>query len=101
MAQVQDLAQVSERSPAAPAVRSVRRATARRASARRASARRRQSDGEASIIGFLGHHPKSTIGDLARGLNLDPEYVATCLTQLARAGEIQKTSGGYSTPQTR
>jgi hypothetical protein len=99
MAPVEVLAQVSEHSPAGPAVRSVRRATARRASARRASARSRQSDSEASIIGFLAHHPGSTVGDLARGLNLDPECVATCLTQLAAAGEIQKASHGYSTMQ--
>jgi hypothetical protein len=82
-----------------PAVlaRSVRRATARRASTRRAYARSRQSDSEASIIGFLVNHPRSTIGDLAKGLNLDPEHVATCLTQLTSTGEIQKASHGYST----
>ena len=90
MAPLEVPAQVSERRPAAPAARSVRRATARRASARRASARSRQSDDEASIIGFLADHPKSTVGDLARSLNLDPEYVAACLTQLAGAGEIHK-----------
>ena len=90
-------AQVPEPSPAAPAARSVRRATARRASARRASARRRQRDDEASIIGFLANHPKSTVGDLARSLNLDPEHVAVCLMQLAGAGEIHKAADGYST----
>jgi len=99
MAPVEVLAQVSERSPAAAPARSVRRATARRASARRASARSRHRDGEASIIGFLMDHPKSTVGDLAKSLNLDPEHVATCLTQLASAGEIRKGSDGYSTSQ--
>jgi DNA-binding MarR family transcriptional regulator len=82
----------------APA-RSVRRATARRASTRRAHTRSRQSDSETSIIGFLAHHPRSTIGDLAKALNLDPEHVATCLAQLTSAGEIQKTSHGYTTEQ--
>jgi hypothetical protein len=89
--------EVSERSPDAPAARSVRRATARRASARRASARSRHHDDEASIIGFLVDHPRSTVGDLARGLNLDPEHVAICLIQLTGAGEIHKASDGYST----
>jgi hypothetical protein len=93
------VAQVSERSPAAAPVRSVRRATARRASTRRAFARSRQSNSEASIIGFLAGHPRSTIGDLAKGLNLDPEHVATCLTQLTSSGEVYKTSHGYNTQQ--
>ncbi len=96
MAPLEVDAQVSERSPAVPAARSVRRATARRASARRAAARRRQRDDEASIIGFLADHPKSTIGDLARHLNLDPDHVATCLMQLTNAGEIHKGVDGYA-----
>src|ERR1700682_5878653 len=61
---------------AAPAeavpARSVRRPTARRASNRRATARSRQRDTEASIIEFLAQHPRSTAGDLAKGLNLNP-----------------------------
>src|SRR6478672_8738902 len=93
------VAQVSERSPAAAPARSVLRATARRASTRRAYARSRQSDSEPSIIGFLATHPRSTVGDLARGLNLDPEHVATCLTQLTASGEIYKASHGYTTQQ--
>jgi hypothetical protein len=93
------VAQVSEHSPAAAPARSVRRATARRASTRRAYARSRQRDSEASIIGFLATHPRSTVGDLARGLNLDPEHVATCLTQLTGSGEIYKASHGYTTQQ--
>jgi DNA-binding MarR family transcriptional regulator len=80
----------------APAARSVRRATARRASIRRASARRMQSDDEASIVSFLADHPNSTVGDLARSLNLDSDHVAACVTQLASAGEIHKRSHGYS-----
>lgn len=95
MVPVDALTQASERRSAAP-IRSVRRATARRASNRRAYARSRQSDSDASIIRFLAYHPRSTIGDLAKGLNLDPEHVASCLTHLASAGEIRRASHGYS-----
>jgi hypothetical protein len=80
----------------APA-RSVRRATARRASTRRATARSRQDDCETRIIAFVVQHPGSTTGDLAKGLNLDPENVSTHLTHLARVGEIKKAPHGYST----
>ena len=79
----------------APA-RSVRRATARRASNRRATARNLQDDDETLIIGFLAQHPGSTAGDIAKGLNLDPEDVANHLTPLEKAGEIKKASHGYS-----
>lgn len=85
-------------SATAPAARSVRRATARRASARRATARSLQADSEASILGFLVQHPGSTAGDLAKGLNLNPEQVSTHLTKLAKAGEIERASHGYSVP---
>jgi DNA-binding MarR family transcriptional regulator len=95
MAPFEVIAHASEH-PAATA-RSVRRATARRTSTRRAYTRSRQSDSEASIIGFLANHPRSTIGDLAKALNLDPEHVATCLVQLTSAGEIQTASHGYTT----
>ena len=81
---------------AAPA-RSVRRATARRASNRRAAARSHQSDTKAAIIEFLAKHPESTAGDVAKGLNLKPASVSTRLTQLAKTGQIQKASRGYST----
>jgi len=81
-------------SPAAP-TRSVRRATARRASSRRASARRLKRDTETSVIGFLTGHPGSSTGDIARGLDLHPDHVATCLTQLIRCGDVDKTSHGY------
>jgi predicted ArsR family transcriptional regulator len=77
----------------------VRRATARRASDRRATARSRQSDTEASIIDLLAQHAGSTAGDLAKGLNLNPESVSTRLTQLAKNGEISKASHCYSTKQ--
>jgi predicted transcriptional regulator len=85
------------RSAAAAPARSVRRATARRASNRRATARTRQRDTKASIIDFLAEHPRSTAGDLAKGLNLNRGSVSTRLTQLAKAGEIKKASHGYIT----
>jgi hypothetical protein len=47
-------------------------------------------------MAFLANHPKSTVGVLARSLNLDPDYVAVCLVQLATAGEIHKAADGYS-----
>jgi predicted transcriptional regulator len=100
MPPVEVLTEASERfdAEAAP-VRSVRRATARRASNRRATARGRQGDNEASIIDFLAHHPGSTVGDLARGLNFNPGAVSIHLTQLANSGEIKKVSHGYNTEQ--
>jgi hypothetical protein len=79
----------------APA-RSTRRATARRASKRRATARSRQTDIKASIVAFLAQHPQSTAGDVAKALDLNPGSVSTRLTQLAKTGEIQKASRGYS-----
>jgi hypothetical protein len=85
-------------SAAAAPARSVRRATARRASNRRATARSRHGASEASIIiDFLAKHPGTTAGDVAKGLNLDPGSVSARLTQLAKAGEIEKASHGYST----
>jgi hypothetical protein len=86
------------RGAAAPA-RSVRRATARRASNRRATARKRHDDSETRIIDFLAHHPGGTAGDIAKGLNLNPANVSTHLTQLAKAGEINKATHGYNTKQ--
>lgn len=92
-------AQVAGRSPAAAPARSLRRSTARRASTRRASSRRLQGDSEARIIGFLVRHPESTIGDLAKSLNLDPGHVATDLAQLTSTGEIKRDAHGYSIQQ--
>jgi hypothetical protein len=79
--------------------RSVRRATARRASNRRATARSHQTDTEAGIIEFVAQHPGGTVGDLARGLNIDPTCVSARLAQLGHTGEITKASHGYSTKQ--
>jgi predicted transcriptional regulator len=88
--------QGSEHGPIAPPARSIRRATARRASTRRADTRGLQSDSDEKVIGFLTLHPGSTIGDLARHLNLDPEHVSSDLAQLARAGEITREAHGYT-----
>ncbi len=82
--------------PAAPA-RSARRATARRASTRRGTARTRQADTRKSIVGFLAKHPGSTAGQVAKGLNLNRGSVSTRLTQLAKAGDINKAARGYTT----
>jgi hypothetical protein len=84
MVPIDALIQASERRR--PPIRSVRRATVRRASSRRADARSRPSDLGAGILDFLAHHPRSSIGDLAKRLNFDPGHVATCLTHLTGAG---------------
>ena len=80
----------------APPPRSQRRATARRASTRRATARARKGDTKASIVEFLAKHPRSTAGEVAKGLNLNRGSVSSRLTQLARAGEIKKADRGYA-----
>jgi hypothetical protein len=80
----------------APPPRSQRRATARRASKRRATARARKGDTKASILEFLAKHPRSTAGEVAKGLNLNRGSVSSRLTQLARAGEIKKADRGYA-----
>lgn len=77
----------------------VRRGTARRASNRRATAHRRQGDSETRIIDFLLGHPGSTVGDLARALNVDPGGVSIRVAQLAKSGEISKATHGYSANQ--
>jgi hypothetical protein len=75
--------------------RSKRRSTANRASSRRATARSRRSDTGARIVEYLGKHPGSTAGDLAKGLNLKRNSLSTKLTQMARAGDIKKAKRGY------
>jgi predicted transcriptional regulator len=82
--------------PSVPS-RSNRRATARRASTRRATARSRQGDTASRIVDYLGKHPNSTAGDLAKGLNLKRNSVSTKLTQMAKAGKIKKAQRGYTT----
>ncbi len=77
--------------PVVPA-RSARRATARRASNRRARARRRKDDVEGRIIEFLNDHPRSTIGDIAKGLNVNRATIAAELPHMARASDVSRGS---------
>jgi len=77
--------------PVVPA-RSARRATARRASRRRATARQRKDDIEGRIVEFLKEHPRSTIGDIAKGLNANRATVAAELSHIGRPSDIGKGS---------
>jgi hypothetical protein len=77
--------------PAVPA-RSARRATARRASKRRATARQRKDDIEGRIVEFLEDHPRSTTGDIAKGLNANRATIAAELSHIVRASDIRKGS---------
>ena len=67
--------------------RSARRATARRASNRRATARLHKDDIEERVSEYLNAHPRSTTGDLARGLNADRGKVAAARSYITNAGE--------------
>ena len=82
--------------PSVPS-RSNRRATARRASNRRKTARSRQGDTATRIVDYLGKHPNSTAGDLAKGLDLKRNSVSTKLTQMAKQGKIKMAPRGYTT----
>ena len=73
--------------PAVPR-RSARRATARRASDRRATARQRKDDVEGRIADYLKHHPQSTTGDIAKGLNADRVTIAAGRSHIARASDV-------------
>ena len=92
-----DEAAARRSSGSVPPPRSQRRATAVRASKRRATARVRKGDPNQSIFEFLAKHPGSTAGEVAKGLNLNRGSVSTRLTQLAKAGEINKAERGYTT----
>jgi NADPH-dependent ferric siderophore reductase len=70
--------------------RSARRATARRASNRRATARQRKDDLQGRVVEFLKHHPQSTTGDIAKGLNADRGIIAAGLSHLVRANDATK-----------
>ena len=72
--------------------RSARRATARRASKRRATGRQRKDDIEGRIVEFLKDHPRSTTGDIAKGLNANRATIATEMWHLGRASDIGKGS---------
>jgi hypothetical protein len=70
--------------------RSARRATARRASSRRATARVRKDDVEGRIDQYVQHHPHSTIGDIAKGLNVDRGTIAAGRANIVRANDVSK-----------
>jgi hypothetical protein len=67
--------------------RSARRATARRASHRRATVRRRKENVEGRIVAYLKDHPRSTTGDIAKGLNADRGTIAAGLSHIVRAND--------------
>jgi ElaB/YqjD/DUF883 family membrane-anchored ribosome-binding protein len=67
--------------------RSARRATARRASSRRATARQRKDDVEGRIDEYVQDHPDSTIGDIAKRLNVDRATIAAERANIVRAGD--------------
>ena len=78
------------------ATRAGRRAKARRASKRRAVARLLKPDTKALVVEYLGKHPHSTAGDVAKGLDLNRSTVASSLTALLKLKRIQKApEGGY------
>ena len=68
--------------------RSARRATARRASSRRATARQRKDDVEGRIDQYVQDHPDSTIGDIAKGLNVNRGTIAAGRANIVRAGDL-------------
>ena len=70
--------------------RSARRATARRASNRRATARLHKDDLEERVCEYLNDHPRSTTGDLAKGLNADRGKIAAARSHIANVGETAK-----------
>ena len=74
--------------------RSSRRATARRASSRRASARQLKRDIEGRVIEYLKHYPRSTTGEIAKGVNADRGRVAAELARIDRAADRDKRPGG-------
>ncbi len=79
--------------PAVPR-RSTRRATARRASNRRATARQHKDDVEGRILEYLKVHPRSTTGDIAKGLNVNRSTIAAGLSDILRAADTGKGAAG-------
>jgi hypothetical protein len=67
-----------------------RRATARRASNRRATARLHTEDIQERVSDYLNAHPRSTTGNLAKGLNADRGKVAAARSHIANDGETAK-----------
>ena len=59
----------------------------------------RGASAAAAHIEFVTSNPGSTAGDVARGLGLNRNSVATRLTQLAKSGELAKAERGYAAPK--
>jgi hypothetical protein len=78
--------------------RSIRRSVARRASARRHVRRDQRRDPDALIIAFLTEHPDSTVGDLAKALDIGYELVASHLIHLGATGRTERTTHGFRIP---
>jgi hypothetical protein len=74
-------------------VRPTRRATARRASDRRATSRAHMDDIDGRIFGYVKHHPQSTTGDMAKGLNADRGTIALEVSHMLIAGELTREPG--------
>jgi capsid protein len=73
--------------------RSTRRATARRASNRRATARQHKDDIDGRIFDYVKDHPRSTTGDMAKGLNANRGTIAAEISHMMRAGELTREPG--------
>jgi hypothetical protein len=50
------------------------------------------------IIEFVRAQRPATAGEVATGLNLNRNSVATRMTKLTKAGELAKAERGYATP---
>ena len=84
----------TEAAESAPA-RSQRRASARRASKRRALARTLKPDTKELVLEYLGKHPGSTAGDVAKGLDLNRSTVSSSLAALLKVRRVRKADHGY------
>ena len=81
---------------AAPAAggRRRRRQSGQSAAPRRSG--RQAGDVRVRVTGYVATHPGSTASDVAKGLGLNRNSVATRLTQLSKRGELVKAPRGYS-----
>ena len=60
------------------------------ASDRRATARQHKDDIDGRIIGYVKEHPQGTTGDMAKRLNADRGTIAAEVSNMAKAGELNK-----------
>lgn len=81
---------------AADTTRAARRASARRASKRRHVARSLKPDTKALVVAYLGKHPGSTAGDVAKGLDLNRSTASSSVAALLKLKQVRKArDGGY------